>query len=259
VTSFTWKCPHCSGAAFITENLVMHRMLSLGEICNKAGKRRLHIQCICCPHPDCGEFTVYATLTGWDGSRIDREWQLVPDVNVAPLPDFVPAAVRKSYEEACLVVSVSPDAAAVLARRCLEGIIRDTWKPKMKRTLSKEIQCLQETGQVSTPVLKAVDAVRKTGNVAAHMDEDANTMIDTTAQEAEKLIWLIRFLVEEWYVRRHDAEQRLQELERIGQGKGQRSEPHGGKPKQAGQDDTANTDPDDCSPLAEDSGSAGLG
>jgi hypothetical protein len=66
---------------------------------------------------------------------------------------------------------------------------------------------------------KAIDGVRQIGNIGAHMEADVNVIVDVDPIEAEKLLWLIEFLVDEWYVRREERTRRLAEIASIANSK----------------------------------------
>ena len=58
------------------------------------------------------------------------------------------------------------------------------------------------------------------------MEEDVNLIIDIDSKEAEKLIWLIEFLLEKWYIDREEKKQksiedkkRLEEVAEMGKQK----------------------------------------
>lgn len=125
------------------------------------------------------------------------------------LPDYVPLQIRSDYMEAMSIVDLSPKAAATLARRCLQGMIHDFWDIKEK-TLNAEITALN--GKVSASQWKAIDGLRKIGNIGAHMEKDVELIIDVDPDEAKKLLKLIELLIEKWYVARHDEETLLDEI-----------------------------------------------
>ena len=87
----------------------------------------------------------------------------------------------------------------------------------------KELKELVDTGNAPQGVLpeamEAIDAVRKVGNIGAHMEKDINVIVDIDPDEAGKLIVLLELLFKEWYVARHDRKQRLKEVEEIAEGK----------------------------------------
>ena len=186
-----------------------------------------------CPNPDCNELTVWVgvgpgrdakSATGSVGTRsswkMDKEYldsvRLRPESLYNPQPDYIPRQLRDDYYEACRIRDLSPKAAATLARRCLQGIIRDFWRIKKAR-LVDEIQALKH--DVDDSLWKAIDAVRKVGNIGAHMENDVNTIIDIEPEEAHKLIGLVEILFEECYVARHQRERRLADLAALGERK----------------------------------------
>lgn len=71
-------------------------------------------------------------------------------------------------------------------------------------------------GKVDLPQWKAMDALRKIGNIGAHMESDINLIVDVEPEEAQALIKLIELLIKEWYIARHDAELLYEEIESIG-------------------------------------------
>lgn len=59
---------------------------------------------------------------------------------------------------------------------------------------------------------KSIDAVRKVGNIGAHMEKDINLIIEVEPREAFLLIELIELLFEEWYIHRHEREKKLKAI-----------------------------------------------
>lgn len=140
--------------------------------------------------------------------KILRTWQIIPESTAKPQPDYIPLAIRQDYYEACLIQDKSPKASATLARRCLQGMIRDFWGIKGK-TLNHEINELEEQ-QPGTKDL--INPIRELGNIGAHMEQDVNLMIEVDADEAQLLIALLEDLFEEWYVTRHKRQERTRKL-----------------------------------------------
>ena len=66
---------------------------------------------------------------------------------------------------------------------------------------------------------EAIDAIRRIGNIGAHMERDVNTIVDVEPAEAEQLIGLIETLFEDWYITRHEREQRMQSLKALADNK----------------------------------------
>ncbi len=66
---------------------------------------------------------------------------------------------------------------------------------------------------------EAIDAVRKIGNIGAHMEEDVNFIIDVDEGEAEKLIELVEYLIEIWYIQKRKNDKLLVNVTNIGKEK----------------------------------------
>ena len=160
-----------------------------------------------CPNEDCQQIS--ASARGVHGFMEDTEVPIHPQAIYECYPEYVPLAIRSDYEEACKILHLSPKAAATLARRCLQGMIRD-FHNIVEKNLNQEIAKLQ--GVVPAAQWKAIDAVRKIGNIGAHMEKDVDLIIDIDPNEAEKLIMLVEHLIESWYIQRHEAEELYADL-----------------------------------------------
>jgi Domain of unknown function (DUF4145) len=131
-------------------------------------------------------------------------------------PDYVPEFIRNDYEEACSIVELSPKAAATLARRAVQGIIRDFWKVS-KRDLKAEID------EVETMVGHGVDpdtfgtlhAIRELGNIGAHPERDINLIVDVEPGEAELLLKSVETLIDDTYVARRKRAERAAAMEQL--------------------------------------------
>lgn len=155
-----------------------------------------------------------------------EEAQVVPRVSVRPWPGKVPTYARADYEEACLVLNDSPNAAAALARRCMQGMIRDFWKDEVpglkdKGNLYKEIKSIE--GKVKPQIYEALLAVKDVGNDAVHPNEDRGELADlvgehpgeivnVTPEAARKLVRTLEILAEHWYEAREREEELLAEV-----------------------------------------------
>lgn len=133
----------------------------------------------------------------------------MPQSKSKVFPNYIPEPIIQDYEEACAILELSPKASATLARRCLQGMIRDFWKISMSRLID-EINAIEE--KVDPITWKAIDATRKIGNIGAHMEKDINLIIEVDADEALLLIQLIEMLIEEWYIHRYEREEKLKAL-----------------------------------------------
>lgn len=132
------------------------------------------------------------------------------------LHDSVPAGIIEDYAEAHSILEESPKAAATLARRAIQGMIRD-FHGISKRTLKAEIDALEEL--VEADVWAAIDVVRSVGNIGAHMERDVDVIIEVEPNEAENLLGLVTLLSDDWYKSKADREQRLADIKEIGEKK----------------------------------------
>lgn len=229
--SFSWKCPFCNQNATITD---VNRDSYSWDFYqgSKYGKHCVTMSAIGCPNSDCGEYTLRVGLiqyrhikdVGYQKTGIKNEWQLVPRSSAKVFPDYIPKPIRDDYEEACLIKDSSPKASATLARRCIQGMIRDYWGIS-KRRLIDEIAALEE--KVSPEVWQAIEAIRNVGNIGAHMEKDINVIIDVEPDEANLLFGLIEMLFEEWYIARYERQKRLQKVAELGKKKA----PNNSKPQ----------------------------
>ena len=223
-----WTCPHCNRTTTITFPLYDEDCSPLSIGPSKFGSLGIAWKAVRCPSLECNDFVIDVKVGRIEPppSRIGTQGpasgvkilesivtrRLRPEGISLPQPDYIPKQIRDDYYEACLIRDLSPKAAAALARRCLQGIIRDFWNIQ-EATLHKEIAVLQS--QIEASLWSAIDAVRSVGNIGAHMEKDVNKIIDIEPEEAAKLIGLVEVLFKEWYVARHEREERLRELSEL--------------------------------------------
>lgn len=149
--------------------------------------------------PNCESVTVTAKGIGSAVSDIDTIVR--PSSMAKQYPEYIPRQIREDYEEACAVLHLSPKSSATLARRCLQGMIRDYWGI-VKGSLHNEITALKE--KIQPDLWQAIDNLRQLGNIGAHMERDTNLIVEIDPGEAEKLIKLIELLMKEWYINREE-------------------------------------------------------
>lgn len=239
---FNWVCPYCDRAQTVIENQIDqgHRHLAAGKLA--AGGVGLNSVAIACVNPECEQLTLLVTVSadvlkdyGWvrDAAAVPTfSRRLLPDGGGRPQPDYIPQALRDDYSEACLIAELSPKAAATLARRCFQGMIRDFCGISRPRLID-EIRALRTAVDdgtapraVSIESVAAIDHVREIGNIGAHMERDIDQIVEVDPGEAKALIQLIELLFREWYVDRHTRQERLALVARIGHEKQlQRAEP----------------------------------
>jgi len=216
-TPFDWICPFCNKASTIS-NVINSKI-------NYTNKEKEKILCIIytvrCPSLKCNEIALYASRHSYDKNMLSeiskKEWQLIPNSSAKKFPDYIPKAILEDYREACCIVELSPKSAATLSRRCLQGMIRDFWKIR-ESSLYKEIDKLQE--KIDNKIWKGIDALRKLGNIGAHMEKDVDLIIKIDENEAQCLIKLIECLFKEWYIKHHENEKNISEIIKITEEKG---------------------------------------
>ena len=215
---FHWTCPYCNRDTTITSDRVSSDYHNL-EISNSSGYKRISTEFVVCPNPDCKKFVLVAALypTKYNHSHgeyhidgdFERTWNLIPSSNAKAFPDYIPQVIIDDYNEACLIVDLSPKASATLSRRCIQGILRDFWSVKPGR-LVDEIKEIED--KIDPLTWAAIEAVRKVGNIGAHMEKDINVIVEVDPQEATLLIGLIETLLKDWYILREERKGRLSKI-----------------------------------------------
>lgn len=223
---FEWTCRFCDRSQIATESNASETftILQIGE--TKAGNVGVAASAIRCTNSTCNQLSLSVGLQNYRitsygvgrSGEIFASWNLRPESLAKPQPDYIPKALREDYFEACLIRDKSPKAAATLARRCLQGMIRDFCNIS-KGTLAKEIEELRSRVEsdsaprgVEPEDVQAIDEVRSVGNIGAHMEKDIDLIIDVEPGEAQALIELVEMLFEEWYVARYKRQQRLESV-----------------------------------------------
>jgi len=231
MTKFRWICPFCNHSATISDD-DYHVDRTTLTIDNIMGPQILISEFVVCPNPDCRKYNLSISL--WKAKynissdqypqdkytrykytqdKLLRKWNLIPPSEAKTFPNYIPKAIIDDYKEACLIRDLSSKASATLSRRCLQTMIRDFWKVKGKRNLKEEIEAIKDI--IDPLTWKAIGAVRNIGNIGAHMEEDINLIVDVEPNEAKLLIELIETLIKEWYVNKHEREERLKKIVQV--------------------------------------------
>ncbi len=100
-------------------------------------------------------------------------------------------------------------------------MIRDFWGIS-KRRLKDEVEALEE--KVDLQAWDAIDSVRRIGNIGAHMEADINVIVDVDPDEATLLIGLIETLLADWYIARHNRQERMAKIKAVSEEKQQARE-----------------------------------
>jgi hypothetical protein len=218
MSEYLWHCPFCNRDQTVTEKDRQTAFADL-TIDNADGPRRLVTKFVVCPNPECRKFSLSASLHGLkqSGGRSytgphQKTWDLVPPSRARSFPVSIPPRILENYQEACIMLELSPKAAAALSRRCLSEMLRDFWKVQPGRLID---EFRQIKGAADPLTWEAVESVRNSGMIGARFESEGAEIFDIDPGEAELLIGLIETLVEDWYVRREERRKRLQGIRRI--------------------------------------------
>lgn len=228
---FHFTCEHCGVAQVVTEEMFSRGAHSINIGPNAWGATYLTSEAVACANPDCRKVTLIAEVlprvlvqgaarVAWDEAPL-LTMRLAPESSAKPQPDYIPAALREDYVEACRIRDLSPKASATLTRRCLQGMIRDFCNIA-KGTLNDEIKALKAAladgkapAGVTPESVDAIDQVRGVGNIGAHMEKDIDLIIPVDEGEAQILIDLVELLLDEWYVARHERQEKLARVAKV--------------------------------------------
>lgn len=210
-----YMCPYCRQACFDNGSIVKtyylsHGSSSLLEMSEEDTlSNAVEIKFKLCPN--CGKTSI--DMRPYCRNESMRFSFSYPQAEIISIPDYIPLAIQNDYLEAVAICELSPKASATLSRRCLQGMIHDFWGIKEKN-LNAEITSLK--GRIPAAQWSAIDALRKIGNIGAHMEKDINIIVDVDPDEAKTLIKLIELLIDKWYIARHDEEALLANITSIG-------------------------------------------
>jgi len=229
IKNFNWHCPFCQHNSVIEDGKNASINRHHFDFNNIDGQQTLYSVVIVCPNLECRQVQIDAVL--YSSQRLSTSfgvtfkdiaekarWRIAPKFSGRIYPAYIPDPIREDYMEACQIVDDSPKASATLARRCLQGMVRDFWQISRK-TLNDELQEIQS--KVDQDVWEAIDSLRSIGNIGAHMERDINVIVDVDPDEARQLIGLIELLLDEWYVARHDRQARLASIKAVADSKKQ--------------------------------------
>ena len=214
-----FQCPFCSAVMAVTSDTKSVRHPSFLYLddpfySNEYSDSCLEMTFYQCPH--CKEFTILAKGIG--SAVKDVNIAIRPQSQARKYPDYIPLAIRSDYEEASAILYLSPKASATLSRRCLQGMIRDFFQIS-KSSLFEEINAIKD--KIPAEQWAVLDGVRRIGNIGAHMEKDINLIVDIEPEEAQKLIKLIEFLLQQWYIERHNRQKLFADIIGIDQAKQQ--------------------------------------
>jgi Domain of unknown function (DUF4145) len=221
---FNWTCPHCQMPQVVTEKNYFRSSSPIYNPPGQYGPVAFDLTSITCQNVDCAKMTLTLDLDqrqdiprtgGYELLNTVASWRLLPESSAKPQPDYIPAPIVEDYTEACRIRDLSPKASATLARRCLQGMIRDFCGISRARLIDEindlrtQIDENREPRGVTHESVDAIDAVRQIGNIGAHMEKEVDLIIEIDDDEAQVLLDLIETLFADWYVEREKRKQRF--------------------------------------------------
>lgn len=154
--------------------------------------------------PSCNHFTVLLEhgndleynhneieITG-----IDNRTLIYPQNAICRNLDLaIPERYKKNYQEAEIILPISPKASATLSRYLLQLILHEELKI-VKRNLEDEIKELEEKQIVSSKLSKMLQVMRKVANFGAHPKKSTNSneIVEVENGEAEVMLDLLEEL-----------------------------------------------------------------
>lgn len=234
-------CPHCGARQIVTDacksqSEAILRIGRCAQIIEATDSPHLgaSLFAIRCANDECNKPTVHIELGscylrgGYPHYLDNSEFftaRVYPHTSGKPFPPSVPERFLQDYNESWAIIDLSPKSSATLARRCLQGMIRD-FCGIHERTLFQEIQTLEKKLQtdelpkgVEPETIEAMRALKDVGNIGAHMTEVDGVIVDVEPGEAEALLGLIEMLFNDWYVARAKRQQRLAEIVALAEAK----------------------------------------
>lgn len=233
---FNWRCPYCEHDVTISPSR-FHSGFVYSDVPSKDATLGISAEFVTCPNEECQRTTVVVRLYRWGWQKLAGtktkvpletlgRWRLKPWGNARTFPDYVPGAVRADYAEACAIVKLSPRAAATLARRTVQVIIRDFWNIS-KRSLKDEIDEVEKmVGHgVEPETFATLHTIRELGNIGAHPERDINLIVDVEPDEAELLLRAVETLIEDTYIAKHKRAAHRAAVEELRRKKSQERQP----------------------------------
>jgi len=222
-----FTCPFCSKHATVRDEDIVEGTKDFTIMEPVDGYTRFRWRYVVCPNHECRKILLDVQLVKIQYERLSHEWiegetvktwSLIPQSGARVFPSYVPQAIISDYNEACAIAHLSPKASSTLARRCLQGIIRDYWGVRAKSgRLKDEIDEIKE--RTDSLTWDAINVVRTVGNIGAHMEKDIDLIVDVEPDEAKLLIGLIETLLQDWYITREEKRNRLESIKKLGEAK----------------------------------------
>lgn len=220
-----WTCPTCGKpTTIVSSNLDVDKINFYTSESGAGEGIQVKGTLIKCPDPLCGaqKFSLSMRYTDEGGAFLSAPIERyvsarkvgIGDLTIIPttprpLSAYSSTGVVSDFNEAWLILELSPKAAATLARRALQGMIRHRWEISLP-TLHSELVAIKD--RCDPDVYEALMALKAVGNIGAHPERDVSLMIDVDVDEAKELLEFLHLLDQEWYVIPADRAKRLKKV-----------------------------------------------
>lgn len=227
-----WACSSCGRSVTLTSLDQDTGFLKAATYTGAAAGEGFHVgyEVLRCPNPDCQQTDLTVHVTRARAGNNDRGTWVSDDytspagigafkflpTSPAPLSAHAPASVTEDYNEAYLIRDLSPKASATLARRALQGMIRDFWGVSKPR-LHDELVSIKD--RCDADLYEALMAVKSVGNIGAHPERDVSAIVDIEEGEAQQLLDVLHLLDREWYIARAERQKRIASMTKLAQDK----------------------------------------
>ena len=199
------KCPHCS--------VTIHTETQRTAVLWRQRQTGYFVTSTWCPACD----SSILFLDDGNYNEVGTSRLVVPNTGSrGPVSPEVPSEVSKDYIEACLVLPLSPKAAAALARRALQAVLRQ--QGYKAGDLATEITLVLDEADPSKSVpislRETIDGIRNFGNFSAHPITDITSLqiIDVEPEEAEWCLEILEEMFQHYYVRPAETKKRRDAL-----------------------------------------------
>ena len=211
------QCPHC---LTVVRFEPAEERLGSSQVKSITGRivRVWSTEILCSHCPDCGHLifsvckVIFHTHEGLPGGSAEFGEQILLwplHRSRVPPPQNVPDPIKEDYNEAALVLMLSPKASAALSRRCLQALLR--------RATIKKISGSRSTRHYHIfPVisLQMLTLIRQVGNFAAHPMKSTSSgeIVDIEHGEAEWNLDVLDMLFDFYYTQPAIAQQKRDAL-----------------------------------------------
>jgi hypothetical protein len=113
----------------------------------------------------------------------------------------VPKEFADDYNEACLILDLSPKASAALGRRCLQHVLREKGEVTHGK-LFNEIEEILSRKILPSNITESLHATRVIGNIAAHATDNVNSgdVMPVEVGEAEWILDTLEGLFDYYFI-----------------------------------------------------------